>query len=234
MSKKKKQAKKTTQVQQQSMTPEKYLTSGRARKLPHYECWISKSWQSEGLCSLIVARKHTTGNVTYGIYLMDIFCLGLKNTSFRFNQSNLEYQDMVDRMFASHPFGKEPIDYALAHNIIFGAIAYAEDLGFKPEKDWALSQFILEEDTEDVELIDLEFGKNGKPLFINGPYDNVTAITAKLDKAVGKGNYEMTMIVGDSSFDNFLDEDYEDGYDDDDEEDDDGSDVQDADYEEVK
>ncbi len=234
MSKKKKQAKKTTQVQQQNMTPEKYVISGRARKLPIYECFINKGWENDGLRSLVVTRKHTTGNVTYGIYLVDAYCLGLKSTTFRFNQPYFEYAPFVNMIFETHDFGKEKIDYALAHNMIYGGVAYAEDLGFTPDKDWKITQFLLEEDTEDVELIELEFGKDGKPCFISGPYDNVGMIMNKLNKSVGEGNYDfISQILPNTS--TFWDDDYEEGYDDDDDDDDyDEDDAENIDYEEVK
>ena len=240
MSNKKKTKKKPAAKPQQQLTPKNYLLTGRARKLPITECWISSDWKVAGICSIVVARQHTSGNLTFGIYLVDIFCLGLKNSNPVFNKPEYEYEDLLDNIFNTHMYGKTQIDYVLAHNIIYGAIAYAEDLGFKPEKDWALSQMILEEDTEDVELIEVEFGKNGKPYFINGPYDNVQKVANTLNKSVGEGNYGMTYILGDpSSFDDEFDfdddEDYEDDdYDYDDDDDDDEEDAEDVDYEEVK
>ena len=231
MSNKKKTKKKAAANPQQQLTPKNYLLTGRARKLPIEECWISSDWKDAGICSIVVARKHTSGNLTFGIYLVDIFCLGLKNSNPVFNKPEYEYDDLLDKIFSTHMFGKTSIDYVLAHNIIYGAVAYAEELGFKPEKDWALSQMILEEDTEDVELIEIEFGKNGKPYFINGPYDNVQKVVNTLNKSVGDGNYEMTYFLGDPS--RFVDDfDFDD--DDDDDDDNDDNDTEDVDYEEVK
>jgi hypothetical protein len=215
---------------QPQMSPTNYIKSGRARLLPISECWISSDWETTGLCSITVARQHTTGNVTLGIYLVDTYCLGLKNTSVMFSKPPFEYEDLLDKIFSSHP-AKERIEYVLAHNIIYGAIAYAEDLGFKPEKDWALSEFILEEDTDDIELMDIEFGKDGKPLFISGPYDNVAKITARLDQSVGKGNYDFLMQIGGGGFNDFDDDD-DFNFEDFEEEDDDT--IEDIGYEEVK
>ena len=227
MANKKKTKKKPTA--QPQLTPKNYLLTGRARKLPIAECWISSDWKVAGICSIVVARQHTSGNLTFGIYLVDIFCLGLKNSNPVFNKPEYEYEDLLDKIFSTHMYGKTQIDYVLAHNIIYGAVAYAEDLGFKPEKDWIFSQMILEEDTEDIELIEVEFGKNGKPYFINGPYDNVQKVVNTLKKSVGEGNFEMTYILGDPGrFDDEFD------FDDDDDEDDDDDDTEDVDYEEVK
>ena len=227
MANKKKTKKKPTA--QPQLTPKNYLLTGRARKLPIAECWISSDWKVAGICSIVVARQHTSGNLTFGIYLVDIFCLGLKNSNPVFNKPEYEYEDLLDKIFSTHMYGKTQIDYVLAHNIIYGAVAYAEDLGFKPEKDWIFSQMILEEDTEDIELIEVEFGKNGKPYFMNGPYDNVQKVVNTLKKSVGEGNFEMTYILGDPGrFDDEFD------FDDDDDEDDDDDDTEDVVYEEVK
>ena len=232
MANKKNKNKKKVQPQQ-PMSPTKYLTSGRARQLPIAECWISPDWKDAGLCTVVVARKHTTGNVTFGVYLMDTFCLGLKNTYAIFNRSQFDYEDILSQMYASHG-GKMPIDYTLAHNIVYGGIAYAEDLGFKPEKDWATSQFILEEDTEDIELIDIEFGKDGKPLFMSGPHDNVGKIKSRLDASVGEGNYNVIIGGFDFGGDFDFDDDDDDDFDDEDEDfDDEDNDIEDIEYEEV-
>jgi len=40
------------------------------------------------------------------------------------------------------------------------------------------------------ELYQLPFGKNGKPFFIAGPYDNVEQILQQLETTVGQGNYD--------------------------------------------
>ena len=229
MSTKKKTKKKVAAKPQQQMSPKNYILTGRVRKLPITECWISSDWKDNGLCTITVARQHATGNMTFGVYLLDTYCLGLKNTNSVFSKPRYEYEDICESLFSQHE-GRIEIDYVLAHNIIYGAIAYAGDLGFKPQKDWVVSQMILEEDTEDIELIEVEFGKDGKPYFISGPYDNVSAITAKLNKAVGEGNYHFLMEIGGRGQESYdFEEDFED---DDDYEDDDN--VEEAESKKVK
>jgi hypothetical protein len=229
-----KNKKKKPSAPQQQMSPMKYVTTGRARLLPIKECWITPNWEDEGLITIIVARQHSKGNITFATFLVDKYCLGLKDTTVIFSRPYEEYCEILVQMFQPY-IGKQLIDYTLAHNIIYGAIAYAQDLGFKPEKDWAMSQFILEDDTEDIELMELEFGKDGKPCFINGPYDNVGKIVSKLEASVGKGNFEVVLIDGGAGFD-FDGDDYDDEDDNDDDDDFEGDvgDIQDITYEEVK
>jgi hypothetical protein len=155
------------------------------RNLPIYKCLIS---DGGGLISCLIIRRLPNGNFVVGGYMVDRFCLGLKSTNCKIDLSMDELEDYLDMMGANLG-SMEECTYATVHNWIYGGIAYAEDLGFKPDKDFSLSKFMLEEDTEDVELIEFEFGSDGKPLFIEGPYDNANAILATLERNVGEGNY---------------------------------------------
>jgi hypothetical protein len=44
------------------------------------------------------------------------------------------------------------------------------------------------------QLLPIEFGKDGEPFYINGPYDNPEAIIAKLQETVGEGNFKYLII----------------------------------------
>lgn len=193
-----------------ALTAENYIKN-QARSLPIHECLITEEWESAGMCSIIIARKHVTGNITAGIYLIDMFCLGVKDADYRFNMSPYEYQDLVD----AYP-GFEQCDYSLAHNIIFGALVYAEDYGFKPHKDFAVAKFILEDDDdESVPLMELEFGLNGEPCYVAGPHDSETtirSIIATLNRTAGEGNFRV--MHGDDDLDDDAWDDDEDDLDD--------------------
>ena len=221
----------------QNMSPRQYIQSGRARTLEIFECLVSADWQETGISTVIVARQHKTGNITWGTYLLDTYCLGVKDTTAVFNRSEEDYQGYKNQMSSVHPV-MLPIDYDMAHNLVFGAAAYAATLGFKPHKDWADSQFILlPANSPEVEKIDIEFGKDGQPLYISGPYDNVGKITAQLNATVGEGNYTFIANMGrfsDSVFSNDAFDDDEDDFDDDDDDIHDFDETQDIDYEEVK
>ncbi|OFX57392.1 MAG: hypothetical protein A2046_06355 [Bacteroidetes bacterium GWA2_30_7] len=147
---------------QKQLSPETYIRT-RARNLPIDKCFINQNWKETGIASIIVSRKHTNGNFTFGVYLVDLFALGTKDSFYRFNTAPDILEELKERMSKELV---EEADYVLVHNIIYGANAYAEENGFKVCKEFILTQFILEEDTEDIELIEIEFGKDGKPLLI--------------------------------------------------------------------
>jgi hypothetical protein len=79
--------------------------------------------------------------------------------------------------------------------------------------DWKTSQYIVEEDSEEIELIEYEFGKNGQPFYVSGPFVNNAKVISTLNRSVGEGNYLSVFSMG--GFDDD-DEDYD--YDDDEEE----------------
>jgi hypothetical protein len=104
---------------------------------------------------------HITGNTAYGVCHVDLFWKDVADTSVQFN---VPADDLIEL------FGAEvkliPIDYNTAHNIIYGAESFAADFDIKAHRDFELSQMILEEDDDRIPIIDIEFGKDGKPFKI--------------------------------------------------------------------
>lgn len=174
----------------QMLSPEKYIRQ-KARQLPIFECRVNSDWTESRKANIMVARKHSNENITFGTFLVDLNCLGLINTLHVFNISPFDYREIIDS--AIEDFDVEVIPYALAHNIIFAGIEFAEDYNFKPHKDFALTQYLLEEDTDDIELIDIHCGDDeGKPLYVQAVFENqtrVNQIIGHLEKYVGSGNY---------------------------------------------
>jgi hypothetical protein len=174
----------------QLLSPENYIRQ-RARTLPIYECLINKIWKESKMAQLSIARKHSNGNITVCIYLIDLMCLGIKDTHFLFNVPLHEYEDKMGQIDEAGDL--EIIDYVLAHNIIFAGIEFAGDYGFRPHKDFtSVTLFMLEEDTEEIELLEIECGLNGMPAYMPGPYDDrakKNKIISQLEKTAGTGNY---------------------------------------------
>jgi len=194
--------KKNVKQQQQQISPERYIKT-KARSLPIGDCLIRREWKELGLAIIFVPRMHKQGNITFGYYLVDTFCLGVKNCSYKFNCLPDEYEDIISRVYADT--GYDVISYEEAHNLIYGAIEYAEDLGFSSHKDFAVAQYILEEDTEDIPLIEYEFGKDDKPFLVVMSKLEASKYLPILNKNVGEGNYEF--LIPEEDYDGY--DDYE-------------------------
>lgn len=162
-----------------------------ASKYPIYECLINSDWQGEkeyGLVRILLSRQQPNGNIVFATYLVDIYCLGLKNTFYNANFSLHQYKTEVKSQFFSDctPRDCHP---QLANKIILGGIEYAKELGFKPNKDFQIAKYLLEEPSEALEEFDVTFGKDGKPFYIAGPHDNQQKIMRVLREKLGSDNF---------------------------------------------
>lgn len=194
----------------QMLSPENYIRK-KARTLPIYECSINEDWEESRMVQLSVARKHTNGNITACFYLVDLMCLGIKDSTFMFNAPIHAYREQIEKIDNQIPLVE--IDYILAHNIVFAGLEYAEEYGFKPHKDFtSITQFMLEEDTDDIELLEIECGMNDKPTYMRGPFDDdvkVKKIIAQLEKTAGPGNYSFVDKMDDDFDDDDIDDDFD-------------------------
>ena len=177
-----------------SFSPQAILR--RARDFPFFECRISANWQKDdlGLVQILVARQQPDGNICFGVYLVDKFCLGLKNTFANTGFSRTRYENEVhNKLFPEAETEACPVE--LAHQMIYASIEYAAQFGFTPEKDFALSQYLLAPRGELEEPYQLTFGRDGKPFFVSGPRDNAARIVKQLEKTAGPGNYDYLVAL---------------------------------------
>ena len=181
---------------QNSLSPENYIRK-RARTLPLGPCYINEAWKESGMAMIIVTRKHITGNFTFAMIQVDLYCLGVKEAFYSFNATQDDLSEIIRKQSEMTEYEDKLIeaDYTLVHNIIYGSIEYAGELGFHPAKDFSIAKFILEEDDDHIELIDIEFGREGKPAVVFGMEKHPDNIIKQLDKTVGTGNY--TVIQAD-------------------------------------
>ncbi|MBN1363062.1 MAG: hypothetical protein JW993_20855 [Sedimentisphaerales bacterium] len=138
---------------------------------------------------MLVSRRQPNGDLLYGLYLVDVLCLGLKNTLYDADVPMSRYRgELFDQMYGD----EEPIPCSreLAHQVIYGGIAFARQFGFRPQRDFEVSQYILDPaDTVGPPAEQIEFGRDGKPLYIRGPHDDTRRILRQLEAAAGPGNY---------------------------------------------
>lgn len=145
-------------------------------KFPIYECLISERWQVTGLASLLVSRKISDDLFLLGSYLVDLYCLGLKDT---LALSRIDTEDyLITRHFFTSRHEVIDVDYEDARSIVLGAIDYAHSLGFRPQHDWIDSQFVIEAVRSYEEKF--EFGVDGIPCYIEGPNDDRITIIETL------------------------------------------------------
>ncbi|MCT7988139.1 DNA-binding response regulator [Laspinema olomoucense] len=143
-----------------------------------------------GMAIVTVTRSPGLNRFIVCTYLVDYWCLGVKDASGPRKYNRSEYQKIASLYYDSFIGGSEKISLTQAQAIVWGAIEYAEKLGFKPHRDFEQAKEQLGEWNGEPKL---EFGKDGKPFYTSGPYDNSASIISTLNKSVGEGNYHYMM-----------------------------------------
>jgi hypothetical protein len=141
------------------LKPEQHIRT-RMRTLPIARCLINKGWMKNGMAMIIVVRQHKQGNQSAAFYLVDTFCLGVKKSFYHFNETPESIQESID-LYTSGIEMVE-IEYEKVHNIIYGAVEFAEEGGIEPCEDFKLTEYFLSDDSDEIPLISYNYGENGK------------------------------------------------------------------------
>jgi hypothetical protein len=182
---------------------------------PLVGCWITRQWsngltirdrpadwidddvlkplaQGAGLASVTVVREHDDTDVSVCGYLVDTYCLGVKNATEPMMVDRRELTDFLDDYYAAYRDGAVPAPLDLAQHLVFGAVEYARALGFDPHSDFyrAAPHLGAREPPSRI-----TFGLNGVPAFQQGPYDDPARVLRTLDRSVGAGNYTIIAVT---------------------------------------
>lgn len=171
---------------------------GQAREYPLHGCWVYKDWKESGIAPVVVARRQPDDRVLCGVYMIDLYCLGIKACYARTDISPAQFERALAKMCAEEP---EPCSVEFAHELIYGAMEYAKNYGFDPHPDFkgSLADQVLDPADAHPRAHGIEFGKDGKPLFVSGPYDDerkINRVLNTLHRAVGEGNYHYLTNLG--------------------------------------
>lgn len=172
--------------------PRHYLE--RAREYPIFGSWLMEGWQESGITPVVVARQQSPDKVIFANYLVDFYCLGVKDALCNADFSLKRFNSSLPELCSGKP---EACDIGLAHELVYGAIEFARRYGFEPHPDFGLASKVLDPPGTYTSDQPLEFGKDGKPFFVAGPYDDAEAILAKLMRTAGEGNFHYLMGRGD-------------------------------------
>ena len=148
---------------------------------------------------LVVGRFRADGRVEAGFFLLDVFCLGVKDAGFHRFNSIADYQEsLIDRLFPDEkPVRMTP---AAARKLTEDAISYARGLGFSPGADYKKASRVFGGITTADCDEQFTFGKNDIPLYIQGPSDSqarVGRILRVLQARCGEGGYHYIVAAYD-------------------------------------
>ncbi len=164
-----------------------------------------------GIGNVVVARRRG-GSWDLGVFLVDRFCLGVKNAFLLSQRDDAELDEILGRIFEN---GREKKDVARCRKFIEGAVDYARGFGFAPHGDYKKASRVF----GGVKAADcaetFRYGMDGKPHYVQGPYEDertVERILGRLRARCGEDGFHYAVRLGDEASE-------DEAYDDDDSED---------------
>jgi len=177
-------------------------------------CWVSSGWSAgltvdgheewpldaadhagSGLAGVVVARRHRPRRVSVCGYLVDVYCLGVKDALGPDVMNDRDLPAFLRTFFSAFGDATAPIEAPLdlARHLVWGAVDYARELGFSPHSDFQPTRGHL---GEWQETSDITFGRDGVPFYVQGPYDTPGTVIRTLTRSVGDGNFHFIAPVG--------------------------------------
>ena len=158
--------------------------------MTRYEAFIEKSWRTSGITQLIVARIRADGSADIGFFLVDFWCLGVKDAFLEEDASESFLREFLTERLPEE--FSERVHPACAKKMIAGAIAYAERLGFAPPRDYRKARRALSGLDATACSETFTFGRDGKPFYVKGPDDTperVERVLALLEARCGPDGF---------------------------------------------
>ena len=145
----------------------------RAAQAPIQHCLLCGGLSESGMATLILARGATPHNLTLAGFLIDAWCLGVKDTFFQTASAD-SFEHLLDRLEATGSV--EDVDPAYARKLLRDVTAWAASNGVAPDRDFAVLEKLFGDVNADACDATFGFGHDGKPTYISGPHDSPTQV----------------------------------------------------------
>ena len=167
-----------------------------ASSTPITRCLQSRELFSIGIGYVIVARRLSTGLMACAYFLVDTYCLGVKDVTYR-EDTQAEFTEALELLSSAETL--IDIEPCCARKILVDAVAYAAACGISPATDFAKVEPILA--SADIHPCSqtLTFGRDGKPLYVQGPTDSphrIQQIVTTLNQHLGPDGWGFMVEAG--------------------------------------
>jgi hypothetical protein len=151
----------------------------RAADAPIQHCFLTESVFDLGIGTLVLARGTSPDRVALSSFLIDVFCLGIKDVMFESVDSDF-FEMYMDAMDAGSPM--VAVDPGYARKLLRDLAAWSKSIGFAPHRDFAVVERIFGDVSADASDAVFQFGCDGKPVYIPGPNDTAALIRRRLEQ----------------------------------------------------
>ena len=99
------------------------------------ECWITPDWREKGMASVQVFGHARGGRAAFAAFLVDLWCVGLKDAFGRSDVPELEFREDNLEPWIEQT-GTVPIDPMTVRRLVAGAIRFSRQNGFRLPPHW--------------------------------------------------------------------------------------------------
>jgi hypothetical protein len=161
----------------------------RAAQAPIRHCFVPENFDA-GMGAVILARGNTPYYLTIGVFLVDTWCLGVKDTFFCSVDAE-KFEAMIAGLSDTAPLAAADPSYA--RKLLRDLAAWAASIGFTPHRDFAVVERLFGDVRADASDATFQFGREGKPLYVQGPKEPPTQVRLRfggLGRALGAERLE--------------------------------------------
>jgi hypothetical protein len=178
-----------------------------ADRWPVSAALIPDNLWSTGIGNLVIARRMPGGRLACGLFLVDVFCLGVKDATWKI-LSESELKELRKHIEEHGKLQDVPPEYFA--KLIYRAVDYAQSLGFPPHRDFRHAQRLLAGIDPSQCPDEFEFGENGRPHYVAGPKESPLKARSIVERVAAQGGH-YTLPLSPSDLDDLeiLDDDYE-------------------------
>lgn len=165
---------------------------------PIHEVLVSANLFETGMGALCIARRILDGRLAVATFLLDTYCLGVKNVMNGILDEPI-YEDLVNKLMASTQSVARVVEPAYGRQLLEELVAWSSSLGFPPHPDYPTAALILGDIETTGDTPSFSFGRDGKPFYISGPKESLAMsrrIAEQLEKSCGADGYDYLVQSG--------------------------------------
>lgn len=183
-------------------SPDPNIRLKAADHWPIVAALVPEELWSGGMGNLLLARRTPDGHIAVAGFLVDVFCLGIKNAFWRIISSG-EFEDLKQKITeGGGPLKTVSPEYF--SKLVHQAADYGQSLGFPPHADFRHAGLLLAGVDPSQCHEEFHFGKDGKPFYVRGPYESDARAYWIAERVRALGGHYLLPI---SEFDPFPDTD---------------------------
>jgi hypothetical protein len=155
----------------------------RAARAPIHHCFVSETLFDHGIGTMVLARGTTSNHLTLGVFLVDTWCLGIKDAYLRSADAET-FEMMIAALDVTTPIAS--VDPSYARKLLREAAAWSASIGLAPHRDFAAVERLFGDVSADASNAIFQFGREGKVLYVPGPKESPAQIRRRFEQ-LGRG-----------------------------------------------